>query len=76
MGPHCLIVWVTYGWKISCYHVMMNRRSDIENRLPWLVVHFPPELETLADDVVHWVELALHKLGNFIPGEVIDVPGR
>ena len=25
----------------------------------------------LADDVVHWVELALHKLGKFIQG----VPG-
>ena len=58
------------------YRVVMNWRSDIENRFPWLAVHSTPELETLADDVTHWVELALHKLGHFIQGEVINVPGR
>ena len=69
-GPHCLIMRVTYmyGCKIACYHVMMNPCSDIKNGVLWLAVHCTPELETLADDVAHWVELALHKLGNFIQG--------
>ena len=75
-GPHCLVLQVTYGWKVTCYHVMMNPRSNIENGFPWLVVHSTPELEMLVDDVAHWVELAHHKLGNFIQGEVINVPGR
>ena len=55
---------------------MMNLCSDIMNGFPWLAVHCTPELETLADDVAHWVELALHKLGHFIQVEGINVPGR
>ena len=74
-GPHCLILWVAYGWKVTCDRVMMNPCNDIEIRFPWLAVHCTLELETLVDDVAHWVELALHKLGNFIQGEVINVPG-
>ena len=54
----------------------MNPYSNIENGFPWLAVHCTPVLETLVDDVAHWVELALHKLCNFIQGEVINVPGR
>ena len=51
----------------------MNLRSDIMNGFPWLAVHSSPELETLADDVAHWVELTFHKLGHFTQVEVINV---
>ena len=55
---------------------MMDLHSDIVNGFSWLAVHSTPELETLVDDVAHWVELAFHKLGHFIQVEVINVPGQ
>ena len=55
---------------------MMNPCNNIENGFPWLAVPCTPDLEMLVDDVAHWVVLALHKLGNFIQGEVINVGMR